>query len=292
MNAELIEQFLDNAWLQNSLSDNTMLAYRSDLEIFAQYLDNKPFVEVDKTIVLAYLSHRNQDNLSDSSKSRLLTCLRTFYHFLHGQSLVVDNPCLQIQHKMLAKKLPDYLDLSEVILLIDAPDTSTHKGKRDGAMIELMYGCGLRVSELVGLQKQQIDLINATILISGKGNKERILPLSELALEKLVSYQDSLELIYSTQQNSAFFLSNRGSAMTRHNFWHLIKQYAKQCGITKPLSPHTLRHAFATHLVQNGADLRSVQLMLGHSDISTTQIYTHIQNIHLKSQHQKHHPKG
>ena len=291
-NDNLIEQFLDNAWLKDGMVDNTMLAYRSDLKIFTHYLAGLSLLQVKKITILNYLSYRDTQQISHATKARILTCLRTFYTYLFNQSLISINPSLQIKHSNITKKLPDYLNETEVISLLNAPNEKTDKGKRDRAMLELLYTCGLRVSELVNLSKQQINLVDEFILINGKGNKERVLPLGEIALKKLMIYQQDVRSLFNQSIDNAYFLSNRGHAMSRHNFWHMIKNYAIQSGITKPISPHTLRHAFATHLVQHGADLRSVQLMLGHSDISTTQIYTHIHNIQLERQHKKHHPKG
>lgn len=292
-NITLIAQFLDHTWLELGVSNNTLDAYRSDLTIFSQYLKDTHFCEVDASLILAYLAFRDTQNINNSTKARILTCLRGFYQHLLNQALIEHNPTSGIKHSKAIKRIPDYLNQKEVVALLEAPDEKTNKGKRDGAMLELIYACGLRVSELVNLTKQQVHLEDGYIRIYGKGNKERILPLGEIALKKLTIYYQTVRQTYgNTHKVDAYFLSNRGRAMSRHNFWHLIKQYAQICQIQKPLSPHTLRHAFATHLVQNGADLRSVQLMLGHSDISTTQIYTHIHNTRLADQHKKHHPIG
>ena len=191
------------------------------------------------------------------------------------------------------QKLPVFLSINEVENLLDAPDQQTIFGLRDRAMLELLYSCGLRVSELINLEFQQININDEYIRILGKGNKERLLPMGELAMEYLSQYEKNARPFLAKKgQTDGYFLSNRGSNMSRQNFFYIIKAYAQKAGIDKPLSPHSLRHAFATHLVQQGADLRSVQLMLGHSDISTTQIYTHIQNVQLKLQHSKHHPRG
>ncbi|SFV87831.1 Site-specific recombinase XerD [hydrothermal vent metagenome] len=204
-----------------------------------------------------------------------------------------DNPTEKLQQPKQAQKLPIFLNLTEVEALLNAPNEKTIFGIRDRAMLELLYACGLRVSELINLEYQHLSLTEEYIRIHGKGNKERMLPMGEVAMDYLSLYAEkSRPFLLKKGQTDAYFLSNRGTSMSRQNFFYIIKAYALKAGIDKPLSPHTLRHAFATHLVQQGADLRSVQLMLGHSDISTTQIYTHIQNTHLKSQHQKHHPRG
>lgn len=294
-NDDLITQFLDVIWLSNDLSHNTMSAYRSDLQLFAKYLTKKQklLVKVDKNTILKYFSYRDKQGISLATKTRILSCLRVFYNYLLTKFYIKTDPSLYISHSKQSKKLPDYLNKDEVESLLNAPDEKTIIGIRDKAMLELLYACGLRVSELVSLEQQQINIQDEFIIVYGKGNKERVLPIGDIALEKLVQYEvNSRNILNNKSQNNGYFLSNRGSIMSRQNFWHIIKNYALLASINKPLSPHTLRHAFATHLVQNGADIRSIQLMLGHSDISTTQIYTHIHNIRLKQQHQEHHPMG
>jgi integrase/recombinase XerD len=219
--------------------------------------------------------------------------LRIFYQYLITQKLIKKNPTAKLHHPKQAQKLPIFLNIEEVDRLLNTPDKNTVFGQRDRAMLELLYSCGLRVSELINLDYHNINLNEEYIRIHGKGNKERILPMGEIAMDYLNTYeQKARPYLLKSGQTDHYFLSNRGSGMSRQNFFYIIKAYAAKAGIDKPLSPHTLRHAFATHLVQQGADLRSVQLMLGHSDISTTQIYTHIQNTQLKSQHSKHHPRG
>ncbi len=294
-NNDLIEQFLSFIWLSNKLSQNTMSAYQSDLQLFNKYLtkQQKSLLKVDKTTILDYLISRDKQNISSATKARIITCLKGFYSYLANENYIKKDPSLYIKHSKKDKKLPNYLNEQEVIGLLQAPDEKTCIGIRDMAMLELLYSCGLRVSELINLEQKQINIEDEFIIIYGKGNKERALPLGEIVIEKLINYQQKSRTIFNkNKQSNYYFLSNRGSAMSRQNFWNIIKNYALKNGIDKKLSPHTLRHAFATHLVQNGADIRSVQLMLGHSDISTTQIYTHIHNIRLKQQHQKHHPKG
>jgi integrase/recombinase XerD len=198
-----------------------------------------------------------------------------------------------LSYPKLEKKLPVFLNIQEVEKLLEAPNISSLFGQRDRAMLELLYSCGLRVSELINLSYHNINIKEEFIRIHGKGNKERILPMGEIAIDYLTAYElNSRPILLKNGQSDSYFLSNRGKAMSRQNFFYIIKAYATQAGIDKPLSPHSLRHAFATHLVQKGADLRSVQLMLGHSDISSTQLYTHIQNAQLKAQHEKHHPRG
>ena len=291
-NEKIISNFLDYLWLSFGVSENTLMSYKSDLFIFSAWL-KKNLDTVTNEEIKDYFRDRKKDNLSNSTQSRTLTCLRTFYKFLYQNKQISIDPTENLSHPKKEKKLPVFLSVNEIDDLLDAPDIKTTIGMRDKAMLELMYSCGLRVSELINLNHQNINLNDECILIHGKGNKERLLPIGDFAIECLQKYElHSRPNLLKSSQNDSYFLSNRGSMMSRQNFFYVIKNYAEKIGITKPLSPHSLRHAFATHLVQRGADLRSVQLMLGHSDISTTQIYTHIQDVQLKNQHQKHHPRG
>ncbi|AYQ57426.1 hypothetical protein MS2017_1752 [Bathymodiolus thermophilus thioautotrophic gill symbiont] len=288
-NLTLIDQFLDHYWLSSGASPNTLSAYRSDLNLFSQWLKS-PLEKVNDTAIHNYFKHRA---LNPATQARILTCLRTFYQYQLTIKTIAANPTEKLCHPKQVQKLPIFLNLTEVEALLEAPNKKTIFGMRDRAMLELLYSCGLRVSELINLAYHNLNLNEEYIRIHGKGNKERMLPMGEMAMDYLSIYEEkSRPFLLKTGQTDAYFLSNRGSSMSRQNFFYIIKAYALKAGINKPLSPHTLRHAFATHLVQQGADLRSVQLMLGHSDISTTQIYTHIQNTQLKSQHQKHHPRG
>jgi integrase/recombinase XerD len=288
-NLKLIDQFLDHYWLSSGASKNTLSAYRSDLKLFSKWLNNS-LTSVSDAIISDYFKHRQ---LSSSTQARILTCLRIFYQYLITIQSINSNPTAKLHHPKLTQKLPIFLNIDEVDQLLSAPDQKTIFGIRDRAMLELLYSCGLRVSELISLDYHNINLNEEYVRIHGKGNKERILPMGEVAMDFLTTYEkEARPYLLKTDQTDYYFLSNRGSGMSRQNFFYIIKAYAAKAGIDKPLSPHTLRHAFATHLVQQGADLRSVQLMLGHSDISTTQIYTHIQNTQLKSQHTKHHPRG
>ena len=291
-NIQLIDKFLDHYWLSTGASSNTLSAYKSDLKLFDKYL-NKNLLTVDGSDISAYFKYRSSKALSSSTQARILTCLRTFYQYLVNSKQIDKDPSAKLTMPKIEQRLPIFLNIAEVEKLLDSPDIKTIFGLRDRAMLELLYSCGLRVSELINLSFHNINLADEYIRIFGKGNKERILPMGELAIEYLQNYENnSRKYLLKTNKTDSYFLSNRGSSMSRQNFFYIIKAYAKKAGIDKELSPHTLRHAFATHLVQSGADLRSVQLMLGHSDISTTQIYTHIQNVQLKSQHSKHHPRG
>jgi len=291
-NELIINQFLDHYWLSSGASGNTLSAYRSDLNLFSKWL-KQDLISIDENLIKQYFNHRQQTKFSSATQSRVLTCFRVFYQYLYNQKLININPTSKLHHPKQDQKLPVFLDIDEVSRLLKAPIISSIFGMRDRAMLELLYSCGLRVSELINLQFQNLDLNEEYIRIIGKGNKERILPLGEIAIDYLKIYEKKARPYLLKQgQTDGYFLTNRGSNMSRQNFFYIIKAYAVKAGIDKPLSPHTLRHAFATHLVQKGADLRSVQLMLGHSDITTTQIYTHIQNVQLKSQHAEHHPRG
>ena len=293
MNTELIDQFIDYYWLSTGASKNTLAAYRSDLKIFNKWLAGKSLISVNSKHIQDYFSDRQKNNISSSSQARILTCLHSFYQYLLANQLIKKDPTEQLSQPKLEKKLPVFLNIQEVEKLLEAPSSSSLFGQRDRAMLELLYSCGLRVSELINLSYHNINLKEEFIRIHGKGNKERVLPMGEVAIDYLMKYETNARPMFlKNGQSDSYFLSNRGSAMSRQNFFYIIKAYANQVGIDKPLSPHSLRHAFATHLVQKGADLRSVQLMLGHSDISSTQLYTHIQNAQLKAQHAKHHPRG
>ena len=293
MNSDLIDQFIDFYWLTTGASKNTLSAYRSDLKIFSKWLNNISLIDVDKKQIQDYFSYRKDSNISASTQSRMLTCLHSFYQFLSDKKNLKIDPTEQLDYPKLEKKLPIFLNVQEVERLLEAPNSKSLFGQRDRAMLELLYSCGLRVSELINLSYHNINLKDEFIRIHGKGNKERLLPMGEIAIDYLTKYElNSRPALLKNGQSDSYFLSNRGRAMSRQNFFYIIKDYASKAGIDKPLSPHSLRHAFATHLVQKGADLRSVQLMLGHSDISSTQLYTHIQNAQLKAQHQKHHPRG
>jgi len=293
MNTELIDQFIDYYWLSTGASKNTLAAYRSDLKIFNKWLAGKSFISVNSKHIQDYFSDRQKNNIGSSTQARILTCLHSFYQYLLANQLIKKDPTEQLSYPKLEKKLPVFLNIQEVEKLLEAPNSSSLFGQRDRAMLELLYSCGLRVSELINLSYHNINLKEEFIRIHGKGNKERVLPMGEIAIDYLMKYETNARpMLLKNGQSDSYFLSNRGSAMSRQNFFYIIKAYANQVGIDKPLSPHSLRHAFATHLVQKGADLRSVQLMLGHSDISSTQLYTHIQNAQLKAQHAKHHPRG
>ncbi len=292
----LIEQFLDALWMERGLSENTLSAYRSDLGQFGQWLDGQgrgSLRDVHREQIQGYLAQRLEQRGSPRSTARLLSSLRRFYAWLRREQQIGEDPTALIEAPRLGRPLPKSLSESDVEALLLAPDTETHKGLRDRCMLEVLYATGLRVSELVNLHMGQINRQQGVVRISGKGDKERLVPLGEEALGWLQRYlQEVRPAVLDGQAAEAVFLSNRRQPMTRQTFWHLIKDYARRAGIDKPLSPHTLRHAFATHLLNHGADLRVVQMLLGHSDLSTTQIYTHIAKARLQELHARHHPRG
>ncbi len=294
--AALLERFLDTLWLERGLTPNTLTAYRSDLERFGLWLQEKRvgLLSAQRDLLLSFLQERSIEGASPRSTARLLSSLRRFYRYLVRERMREDDPSARIDSPRLGRPLPKSLSEDEVEALLDAPDVTTPLGLRDRAMLETLYASGLRVSELVGLTVTQISLSQGVVKVIGKGRKERLVPLGELAVEWLERFiNESRPLMVNTGQPSAsLFPSRLGEAMTRQAFWQLIKRYALQAGIDKPLSPHTLRHAFATHLLNHGADLRVVQLLLGHSSLSTTQIYTHVARERLKALHAAHHPRG
>ncbi|WP_340121027.1 site-specific tyrosine recombinase XerD [Methylobacter svalbardensis] len=289
----LIDQFLDAAWVEQGLSENTLSAYGSDLRIFAKWLAGKPMLEVDGGELSSFLASRYKDGIGNRSTARILSSLRRFYgYYIRENSIKVD-PTALIESPHIGQLLPTSLSEKDVELLLDAPEVTNALGFRDRAMLEMLYATGLRVSELVNLKFEQISFRQGVVRIIGKGNKERLVPVGEEAMSWLEDYMSQArKTLLGERQCDYLFVTNRADGMTRQAFWHIIKRHAKKAGINKELSPHTLRHAFATHLLNHGADLRVVQLLLGHADLSTTQIYTHIARERLKELHAKYHPRG
>lgn len=293
----VIDAFLDALWMESGLSKNTLDAYGSDLRGFAAWLEkrgNAGLLEVERDDLLDYLATCFATGTTARSTARLLSTLRRFYRYQIREGRIEKDPSALIDSPKLGRPLPGSLSEQDVEALLAAPDLETAQGLRDRAMFELIYACGLRVSELITLHLHQLNLRNGIVRVTGKGSKERLIPVGEVAQEFISDYiTDSRPKLLRRQSSSeALFVTNRGSAMTRQAFWYMVKRHAKRAGIRKPLSPHTLRHAFATHLLNHGADLRVVQMLLGHSDISTTQIYTHVARARLKDLHSKHHPRG
>jgi len=291
----VIERFADSVWLESGLSDNTLAAYRRDLIALARYQarNGRSLPEATRENLQAYLGERFTAGARSSSTARALSALRRFYQFLLREGEVEVDPSLDIASPRLGKPLPKSLSEADVEALLAAPDPKDSLGCRDRAMLEVLYATGLRVSELVRLQISELRINPGIVQIVGKGGRERLVPLGESALDAVEAYLKTARPDLLGQRISDYvFVTRRGTGMTRQAFWQLVKRYAKIAGIKAELSPHTLRHAFATHLLNHGADLRSVQMLLGHSDLSTTQIYTHVARERLKNLHQKHHPRG
>lgn len=291
----LIEPFLDDLWSRKGLSDNTLQAYRSDLCHFDKFVQkqHRQLVDVEQGIIRDYLSARFKKGFAKTSSARLISSLRAFYKYLVAKNLIDVDPVAMIKQPKLARKLPDSLSEADVDRLLSEPNIDDPIECRDRAMLELLYASGLRVSELVGLTMDQMSLRQGVVRIVGKGSKERLVPLGEMAVTEIEQYLASARFdLLKGKSSDVVFPSKRGTMMTRQTFWHRIKLYAMRAGIAVHLSPHTLRHAFATHLLNHGADLRVVQLLLGHSDLSTTQIYTHVAKARLAQLHQQHHPRG
>jgi integrase/recombinase XerD len=288
-----IDLFLDALWVESGLSDNTLAAYGSDLRIFSKWLKSKTVFEVKESDIAFFMESRYKQGIGSRSAARFLSSLKRFYGYLNREGDLEIDPTELIEAPHIGRTLPDSLSEKDVDLLLEAPEITDALGFRDKAMLELLYATGLRVSELIGLKFDQVSFRQGFVRVMGKGNKERLVPVGEQAMEWLENYMQGARLdILAERQSDYLFVTKRGSGMTRQAFWHIIKRYAKKASIEKHLSPHTLRHAFATHLLNHGADLRVVQLLLGHSDLSTTQIYTHIAQERLKRLHQAFHPRG
>jgi len=290
----LITEFLDQLWLDKGVSEHTLSAYGTDLRKFALFLAQHKLglLDADSQLLNRYLAQRIDKAFSPRSTSRALSSLRRFYAYAHQNGKIAQNPLTQLLNPKIGRNLPKTLSEQDVEALLSAPDVNDPIQFRDKAMLELLYASGLRVSELVGLSMQQINLQHGLVRVTGKGQKERLVPMGEEAAHWLRLYlQQGRVLLLGGQLLDVVFPSSRAQQMTRQTFWHRIKFYAKVAHIQAELSPHTLRHAFATHLLNHGADLRVVQMLLGHSDLSTTQIYTHVAQARLQSLHQQHHPR-
>lgn len=291
----LIDQFLDALWLEKGLSDNSRSAYRTDLALFNGWLQERglEIQAVAREVILDHLAWRVDQAYKPRSTARFLSGARGFYRYLLREKIIAIDPTLQVDMPRLGKPLPKSLSEADVEALLQAPDLSEPIGQRDRAMLEVLYACGLRVSELTGLTLDQVNLRQGVVRVMGKGSKERLVPMGEEAILWIGRFvRDGRAEMLNGRPSDVLFPSLRGEEMTRQTFWHRIKHHALVAGINKTLSPHTLRHAFATHLLNHGADLRSVQMLLGHSDLSTTQIYTHVAKARLQEMHARHHPRG
>ena len=289
-----ISQFLDDLWLSDGVSRHTLSAYGTDLRQFALFAEQQGqlITQADSALLELYLATRYDRGLSPRSTARALSSLRRFFQTLHQRGTISQNPLSGVLNPKLGQPLPKSLSEADVTALLAAPDLNEAIQFRDKVMLEVLYASGLRVTELVSLTLHQVNPRQGVLRVFGKGSKERLVPFGEEAAEWLQRYLAHGRPLLLSEPSDVLFPSQRGAQMTRQTFWHRIKFYAKVAGISVELSPHTLRHAFATHLLNHGADLRVVQLLLGHSDLSTTQIYTHVAQLRLQQLHQTHHPRG
>ncbi len=296
INDALIDRFCDHLWLEDGLAELTLAAYRRDLKAYATWLEKERGHALNSTVagdIEAYLAWRFARRAQPRSAARYTSALKRFYRYLLRENLIAADPTLNLDSPKLPRALPKTLTEDDVERLLDSAGSETPLGLRDRAMLETLYATGLRVSELVGLKLTALNLNDGVLRVTGKGNKDRLVPLGEEAVRWLQRYlADARPQLLGRQLSDAVFVTPRGGSMTRQAFWYLIKRRAHAAGISRPLSPHTLRHAFATHLLNHGADLRVVQMLLGHSDISTTQIYTHVARERMKQLHAQHHPRG
>ena len=289
----LLGRYLNYLAVEKGLARNTLESYAHDLRKYFDFLRNKDHQQVAQHDILSFLARLAEDGMASPSIARCLAAVRGFHKYLLTDGLAVSDPAVNIETPKGWQRLPKTLSSGEVEALLRQPDPGTPLGLRDRAMLELLYATGLRVSELVGLQRDNINLERGYVIVVGKGSKERAVPLGDIAATMVRSYLErSRPLLLKGAETEALFLSSRRRQITRQMFWERIKHYVRKTGITRSVSPHTLRHSFATHLLDNGADLRSVQAMLGHADISTTQIYTHVSRERLKKIHEKYHPRG
>jgi integrase/recombinase XerD len=296
-NTRVLDRFADGLWLNDGLARNTLESYRRDIAQFAAWLQDaggKPVVEAAPADLQRHLAWQvERKRAKPRTTSRLVSSLKRFFQFALREGLRRDDPAADLESPKLPRSLPKSLSEEQVEALLAAPDVETAHGLRDRAMLETLYASGLRVSELVGLKTMQVSLEMNVVRVLGKGSKERLTPLGEEAADWISRYlREARPGLLHGRKSDALFVTSRGGAMTRQAFWGLVKRYATRAGIRAAISPHTLRHAFATHLINHGADLRVVQLLLGHADISTTQIYTHVARERLKQLHRKHHPRG
>jgi integrase/recombinase XerD len=291
----VIGRFLDAVWMERGLSSNTLAAYRADLVALGRWLalHNIELTKTQRADLLAFIAARVDAGARPRSTARQLSSFRRFFRYLMREGVVRDDPTAQIAMPRIGRSLPKSLTEPEVEALLSAPVVTDPLGSRDRAMLEVLYATGLRVSELVSLRVAQVNMNQGVVRVLGKGNRERLIPLGEEAVRWLKSFLDGPRgEILLDRSTDSLFPTRRGERMTRQAFWHIIKRYARKAGVDRELSPHTLRHAFATHLLNHGADLRVVQMLLGHSDLSTTQIYTHVARERLKEVHSQHHPRG
>ena len=293
--SKMIDSFLDSLWLEQGLSKSTLDAYRSDLKLLKVWAKKRELKmdEISRPDLLEFIAFKAEQGSSARTSARMLSSLRRFYTYLMQQEIISTNPTDKISMPKIGRSLPVLLTENEVLKLIKAPNTKKPLGFRDRVMLELLYATGLRVSELVKLEVNQVNLNQGYLRVMGKGDKERLVPMGKTAKRWMKNYLNGpIQEILNDRQSDCLFPTRTSTTISRQAFWQIIKKYAMKVGISAKLSPHSLRHAFATHLINHGADLRVVQMLLGHSDLSTTQIYTHIAQHRLKDLHEKHHPRG
>ena len=293
MHKDLVHDFLEHLTVEKGLSENTIAAYQRDLGRYLRFLGTIRQEEVRESDVLSFLQHLSETGLSSRTQARSLAAVRGYHLYLMREGRAAADPTVNLETPRGWVRLPKTLTADEVESLLDQPDARTALGWRDKAMLELLYATGLRVSELVGIKVQDIELERGHVTVIGKGSKERVVPIGEAAADAVKEYLErGRPVLLRGKESEALFISSHRRQISRQMFWERIKLYARTAGITRNISPHTLRHSFATHLLDNGADLRAVQAMLGHADISTTQIYTHVSRERLRQVHEKHHPRG
>jgi len=292
----LLDSFLEYLSVERGLAKNTIEAYKRDLKSYIYYLRKKNIIDINssnRAIIVAYLLQMQKSGKASSSISRTCAALRSFYQFLFREHVISEDPTIDLDTPKLEQRLPKVLNTEEVEKLLSQPDITTPLGLRDKSMLELLYATGMRVSELISLSVEDVNLETGFLRCMGKGSKERIIPVGSIALEYLKEYLSSVrKQLLNGKESKKLFFNRQGNPMTRQGFWKIIKKYSKQAGIYKKITPHTLRHSFATHLLENGADLRAVQEMLGHADISTTQRYTHLTQNRIKQIYDKTHPRA
>ena len=292
---QFINQFCDYVSFKNNLKQNTIIAYKSDLKIFLSWIsnNNNKFSDVDRVVINNYLASRLDSGVSVSTIQRIITCIKSFYLFLYENNFIQSNPAQLIDNPKKRRKLPIIISENEIEALLSCPNTDTSSGMRDKCILELLYSSGLRISELLNIKVNQITQDKSFLKIKGKGGKERLVPIGSSAMSSLRTYIDTYRCNIKNIDNiEMLFIKETGTVISRQECWKMIKKYALASNINKKISPHNLRHAFATHLLNNGADLRTVQMLLGHASLSTTQIYTHIAKDRLVKFHQKYHPRG
>ena len=291
----LLDSFLSYLAVEKGLSENTLESYGRDVRKFIEFLEHKKVKDISNVKypeISEFLAYSKDKGFNPATIVRSIVSIKQFFKYLIIEKIVSEDPAAQIKTPKMKKAIPGVISLDDVEILLAAPDESTPEGLRDSAMLEVLYASGIRVSELIGLNLNDVNFDHGYVIVYGKGSKERLVPVGEKARVKLREYLlHARPAILKTRDAKALFVTRRGSGMTRQGFWKLIKNYALKAGIPKKISPHTLRHSFATHLLERGADLRTIQIMLGHSDISTTQIYTHVESERLKEIHKKYHPR-